>query len=181
MCGGSHTIRQRGFGSEQHHHGPFGSEVENMSPGTRILAALTVLVPVALSGLFLVVFVPDLWWIFTTYFWISFPAVRLLASGVACLSEGRPARVPEEARERELLTALRKHGEVSAAAAAAETSLSVEEADRKLGELAGEGHLEVRVRGRGLFYALWEDREVAETLGPEGLRAEQRRVGSLET
>ncbi len=36
-----------------------------------------------------------------------------------------------------------------------ETSLSVAEADRMLQELAEAGHLEVRVRGGGLFYAFW--------------------------
>jgi hypothetical protein len=46
------------------------------------------------------------------------------------------------------------------------TSLSVEEADRRLRELAEAGHLEVRVRGGGIFYALWE----VEVLGIEGVR-----------
>jgi hypothetical protein len=42
----------------------------------------------------------------------------------------------------------------------------VDEADRRLRELAEAGHLEVRVRGGGIFYALWE----AEALGIEGVR-----------
>ena len=47
-----------------------------------------------------------------------------------------------------------------AAGAAAETGLSVDEADRRLGALAEDGHLEMRVRGGGIFYALWDaDRE----------------------
>ena len=45
-----------------------------------------------------------------------------------------------------------------------ETSLSVSEADTMLKELAEAGHLEVRVRGGGLFYAFWED---TERLAPE--------------
>ncbi|MGI8865361.1 MAG: hypothetical protein ACR2G1_01370, partial [Rubrobacteraceae bacterium] len=47
-------------------------------------------------------------------------------------------------------------GEVSAAGVAAETSMTVAEAERRLGELSEGGHLEVRVRGGGIFYALWE-------------------------
>ena len=58
-------------------------------------------------------------------------------------------------RERELLMALREHGEITPVRAATETSLTVAEADRMLKELAEGGHLEVRVRHGGLFYALW--------------------------
>jgi hypothetical protein len=97
--------------------------------------------------------VPSLWWIFTTYFWVAFPALGLLTSGVAALGEGRPARVSEE--ERELLEAIRESCEISAAVAAARTSLTVAEADRRLRELAENGHLEVRARGGAIFYALW--------------------------
>jgi hypothetical protein len=45
-----------------------------------------------------------------------------------------------------------------------ETSLSVTEADRMLKELAEGGHLDVRVRGGGLFYSLWE-RDEGEDIG----------------
>jgi DNA-binding transcriptional ArsR family regulator len=68
--------------------------------------------------------------------------------------------------ERELLAALRDRGEMTPAGVAVETSLSVDEADRRLRELAEAGHLEVRVRGGGIFYALWE----TEALGIEGVR-----------
>ncbi|HKZ26742.1 MAG TPA: hypothetical protein VJ086_02465, partial [Rubrobacteraceae bacterium] len=61
------------------------------------------------------------------------------------------------AGQRELLEALRREGEITSARAAMETSLSVLEADTMLKELAEAGHLEVRVRGGGLFYAFWED------------------------
>jgi hypothetical protein len=44
------------------------------------------------------------------------------------------------------------------AGVALETSLSVEQAERMLSELAGKGHLEVRVEHGRLFYSLWEDR-----------------------
>jgi hypothetical protein len=137
-------------------HGTFlGRDVEKMSSGARITAALSVLVAVALSGLFLVAFVPSLWWIFTTYFWIAFPALGLLTSGISGFGEGSLVRVSEGERERELLEAIRESGEISAAGAAARTSLTVAEADRRLRELAENGHIEVRARGGAVFYALW--------------------------
>jgi hypothetical protein len=157
MCGRSyvgrgmrHGVWRRGDGREF-----LGYEVEKMSPGARISAALLVLVPVGLSGVFLVAFVPSLWWIFTTYFWIAFPALGLLTSGLTAFGEGRPVRVSEEERERELLEAIRESGGISAAAAAARTSLTVAEADRMLRELAENGHLEIMARGGAIFYALW--------------------------
>lgn len=139
------------------HRGPFGVDVETMSARGRVVVALAVLVPVALSGVVLA-FTP-VWWIFTTYFWVAFPALGLLGSGVAGLSAARPTRVSGEERERELLGVLSQRGEVSAAGIATETSMTVAEADRRLGELADGGHLEVRVRGGAIFYALWESGE----------------------
>jgi len=126
-----------------------------MGPRAQVVTSLAVLAPVALSGTFLVAFVPSLWWIFTTYFWVAFPALGLLTSGISGLGEGSPVRVAEEERERELLEAIRENGEISAAAAAARTSLTVAEADRRLRELAENGHIEVRARGGAVFYALW--------------------------
>jgi len=117
---------------------------------------MSVLVPVALSGVFLVVFVPQLWWIFTTYFWVAFPALGSLRQGLVGAIEERPSRVPARDAERELLAALKRHGKLTSALAAAETSLSVAEAGRRLGELANDGHLEVRAQGGAIFYALWE-------------------------
>lgn len=152
MCGSS--IGRGGVGFVSGRRGPFGLDVEKLSPGARVTVALSVLVPVALSGVVLA-FTP-VWWIFTTYFWVAFPAFGMLGSGISGLSQGRPARVSEQDRERELLETLRERGEISAAGAAAETSMTVDEADRKLRELAEGGHLEVRVRGGALFYALWE-------------------------
>ncbi len=138
--------------------------------------ALAVLAPVLLSGVFLVAFFPGLWWIFTTYGWISFPAFGLLIRGMASFSVNaagpRSPRVTEDDEERELLEALRKHRELSPVLAATETSLSVARADAMLRGLAEGGHLEARIRGGGLSYALWEsveasrDREVS-ALPPE--------------
>jgi hypothetical protein len=64
----------------------------------------------------------------------------------------------EAVREKELLKAIRRHGEITAAEAALETSLSVEEADRMLSDLAVRGHLEVTVDGARITYSLWEGR-----------------------
>jgi hypothetical protein len=161
MCGRSYARHGMGLGwrGSWGYHGRkrggdfFGLDAEKMSPRARVVTALSVLVPVALSGIFLVVLVPQLWWIFTTYFWVAFPALGLLTSGVSGLDVERPART--SGAERELLEALRDGGEVSAASVAARTSLSVAEADRRLKELAENGHIEVRARGGAVLYALW--------------------------
>ena len=83
--------------------------------------------------------------------WTVFPAFGLLLRGVAGLSEGGSRASSASEGERELLRALREHGELTPAQAAMETSLTVEEAHRMLRELATGGHLDVRVRGGGLF------------------------------
>ena len=160
MCGRSYARYGLGFGGRRGggHHGRkdfFGLDAEKMSPRARVAAALAVLVPVALSGALLVAFAPQLWWIFTTYFWIAFPALGLLSSSVSGIGEDRPRRIPGAEMERELLEAVRDGGEVSAASVAARTSLSVAEADRRLKELAENGHIEVRARGGAVLYALW--------------------------
>lgn len=140
-------------------HGDFfGFSVEEMSPGARVMTALSVLVAVALSGLVLVAFVPGLWWVPTTYFWVAFPAFGLLARGVAGSAESPAGQLSASRNtgERELLEALRGHGELTPVLAAMETSLTVKGAEGILKELAEAGRLEVRARGGGLFYALWE-------------------------
>ena len=164
MCGRSIARRAGGFEvpDDRGKSGPpvesgsfLGFEVDGMSPRARVATALTVLVPVALSGLFLVTFVPGLWWVFTTYGWISLPAFGLLVRGIAGLREGQTGSASVERKEKELLRAIREWGELTPTRAAMETSLSVAEADRMLRDLAEGGHLEVRVRGGALFYALW--------------------------
>ena len=160
MHGRSHAARKAELGSRREpwdRHGErfMGLDVEEMGPRARVIVALSVLAPVALSGLLLVAFAPGLWWIFTTYGWISFPAFGLLARGMAGTAEAGVEKAPVEPKEKELLRALREHGELTPARAAIETSLTVAEADRMLGELAEAGHLEVRARGGGLYYAPW--------------------------
>jgi hypothetical protein len=155
----------RSWGSRGRHGDFFGVDVESVSPGVQVATALAVLAPVLLSGVFLVAFFPGLWWIFTTYGWISFPAFGLLIRGLASSSVNpagpRASRVTEDDEERELLEALRKHRELSPVLAATETSLSVARADAMLRGLAEGGHLEARVRGGGISYALWESVEAA--------------------
>ena len=139
--------------------GSGGVEQRWKSPGSQI-AALAVVVPVVLSGLLLAAFLPSMWWIFTTYFWIAIPALRSLGHGMAdLLAGGTRPDVATDAGERELLRALARRGELTPAMAAIETSLSVSEADRMLKTLAEDGHLEVRVCGGGLSYALWETQD----------------------
>ena len=95
-----------------------------------------------------------LWWMVP---FVLVPMIVASARGVAGLFEAR-ARRPEEGehKERELLEALARHGEITPARAALETTLSVAEADRMLSELAKNGHIEVRAREGRLGYALWE-------------------------
>jgi hypothetical protein len=146
----------------------FGLDVERMSSRAQLTTALAVIVPVALAGILLFA-LTDVWWIWFTFFWVAFPAFGLLVRGIAGLSEDRSA-LPSAAsgKERELLGALREQGELTPAQAAMETSLTVAEADGMLKELAEGGHLQVRVRGGGLFYSLWEVESGAEPGRLEG-------------
>ena len=152
------ATRRPGFGHKHygHRHGHFfGLDPEGMGPRAQVVTSLAVLVPVALSGVVLVALAPSLWWIFTTYFWVAFPAVGLLVRGMAGIEEARAQAPTVETKERQLLRALERNGELTPALAATETSLSVAEAEKLLKTLAADGHLEMRVRGGGIFYALW--------------------------
>ena len=60
------------------------------------------------------------------------------------------------AKERELLLALERHGEITAARAALETSLGVAAAEEMLSDLANDGHVRVVAREGTLAYALWD-------------------------
>jgi hypothetical protein len=101
---------------------------------------------------------------------IVWPRVTTSAFGEAARaitrSAGLPAGTPdgslarsqltEAAKEDELLRALGRRGELTAAGAALETSLSVGEAERVLSGLAAKGHLRVRVRDGGIYYSFWQ-------------------------
>ena len=95
-----------------------------------------------------------IWWMVP---FVLVPMIVASARGVTGLFEARARRPVEgEHKERELLEALARHGEITPARAALETTLSVAEADRMLSELAKNGHIEVRAREGRLGYALWE-------------------------
>ena len=59
----------------------------------------------------------------------------------------------ERQNERQVLEAIERHGEITPARAALETTLTVAEADRILSDLAKAGHLEVKVAGGQLVYS----------------------------
>jgi hypothetical protein len=155
------------------HHGGrepddfFGLDVDAMSPKAQVTTSLAVLIPVVVAGAAVLTLFANFWWLIFVFGWTIFPAFGLLVRGIAGLSEGGPELPAANDKERELLGALREHGELTPARAAMETSLTVAEADGMLKELAEGGHLEVRVRGGGLFYALWEpeDAGAARDLG----------------
>lgn len=146
-----------------------GLDVDAMSPRAQVVTSLAVLVPVAVGAVVVLTLVTWLWWLIFVFGWTVFPAFGLLLRGIAGLSEGgdRSGLPAGSSKERELLQALREHEEISPTQAAMETSLTVEEADGMLKDLASKGHLDVRVRGGGMFYGLWRSGE-AERRGLEG-------------
>ena len=68
----------------------------------------------------------------------------------------RDYSIVERIKEKKLLRALGSRGKLTAVEAALVTSLSVEETDRILSELAHNGHLEVTVEHGRLLYSFWE-------------------------
>ncbi len=180
ICGRSSVAHKPKFGSHREtrrHPGGsdsfFGLDVENMSSPAQVTAALTVLVPVALGAILVLSFAPQVFWLVFVFGWMVFPSFGLLVRGLAGMSATPPERRIERpspsSRERELLEALREHGELTPTRAAIETSLSVAEADQMLKDLAAGGHLEVRTRGVSLSYALWTS-----PTAPEGRYLEAR-------
>ena len=127
------------------------------------------IVALVLGGLFLFSvagpvfhFFPFFVLLFLAFFVVG-PAIRGSAGWRPAVSEKRErGPVEEQQKERQLLEALKRCGELSPARAALETTLSVSEADRMLSELAKDGHLEVRAREGRIGYALWDqDRNTA--------------------
>jgi len=105
-------------------------------------------------------FLPLLFLIWAVPFFLmpAFVAVSRSLTGLAeDRTRERSGRVTaQESKERELLEALARRGELSPALAALETSLTVAEADRMLSDLANDGHVEIRAHEGRLGYALWE-------------------------
>lgn len=144
-----------------------GIDVEGMSPKAQAVTGVVTGGLILLSAALLIAFT-DFWWLIFVFGWAIFPAFGVFARGVAGLVDSRPERPelpPESSRERELLEAIKAQGEITPAQAAMNTTLTVSEADEMLKKLAEGGHLDVRVRGGGLFYALWgyEDHEKLES------------------
>jgi len=80
--------------------------------------------------------------------------------GVRPIGEAELPIDPSEAeriKEQELLEALGRRGKLTAVEASLETSLSVEEANRMLFELAARGYLELTVEHGRLLYSFWEE------------------------
>ena len=133
----------------------FGLEVEKMSPKAQAVTGVVTGGLILLAAALLIAFT-NLWWLIFIFGWAVFPAFGVFARGIAGLVDTRSELPATNARERELLVALQSRGELTPAQAAMETSLTVNEADEMLKDLATKGHLDVRVRGGGLFYGLWE-------------------------
>ncbi len=144
-----------------------GVDVDSMSPKAQAVTGVVTGGLILLAAALLIAFT-HFWWLIFIFGWAVFPAFGVFARGVAGLVESRSEPPAANARERELLEALQRRGELTPAQAAMETSLTVNEADKMLEDLAAKGHLDVRVRGGGLFYGLWEN---------EGGRAELREGG----
>jgi ATP/maltotriose-dependent transcriptional regulator MalT len=88
----------------------------------------------------------------------------------------------KKSKERELLNALDERGEITPATAAMRTSLTVDEASKMLGGLAGKGHLKLQAEDGIMAYAL-PDRDrrpeqdapsVLSELRPEGVAVPKR-------
>lgn len=155
--------RDRGYGGDKEFWSSLGLDIEKMTPRAQAVTGLVTGGAILLGAAALILFT-NFWWLIFVFGWFLFPALGAFARGVAGLVDSpKKERLPETDKERELLEAMRDKGELTPAQAAMETSLSVKEADGMLKELAEGGHLDVRVRGGGLFYALWDhDRDAVE-------------------
>jgi hypothetical protein len=151
-------VRERRNGGEMYGPGRMGyvGRGRGMAPPAHLVVGLVV------GGMFLIFLVGafDFFPFFFLFWMIPFflvPALGLSVRGVAGLFEARAQKPVDEGRkEKEVLEALARHGELTAARAALETSLSVAEADEMLSGLAKDGHIEVRAREGRLGYALWD-------------------------
>lgn len=131
--------------------------------GRRRFGSPALVVALVLGGLFLFSAVGPVFHFFPFFllFWlVPFVLVPRIRGSVMERPEFSESRergpVEEERKERQLLEALERCGELSPARAALETTLTVSEADRMLSELAKDGHVQVRAREGRLGYALWD-------------------------
>jgi hypothetical protein len=154
-----HDTKPRHGGHRRNGRDPddfFGLDVDKMSPRSQVTTSLAVLIPLAVVGVLVLTLASNFWWLIFVFGWVLFPAFALLVRGIAGLFEGPEEPAVANAGERELLEALQRRGELTPAQAAIETSLTVDQADKMLEDLAARGHLDVKVRGGGIFYGLWE-------------------------
>ncbi len=145
-----------------------GVDIEGMSPKAQAVTGVVAGGLVLLAAATVLIAVPQMWWLIFVFGWAVFPAFSVFARGIAGLVDSREEALPEGTQEKELLGALRRHGELSSTQVAMETSLTVSQADEMLQSLAAKGHLDVRVRGGGIFYGLWEQVESGDPKGSEG-------------
>ena len=128
-----------------------------MSPEARVATGIAEIVPVAVAATLVLALADPMWWLIFTFGWAIFPAFGLLIRGIAGLWDEEDETPTGDAKERELLGALREYGKLTPARAAMETSLTVAEADGMLKGLAEGGHLEGQGEGwRPLLRALGE-------------------------
>jgi hypothetical protein len=128
---------------------PFGRFPLGFIP---ILAILG-FVAVASSGPY-VPFFPLVPLFFVFMFFVAPRLGRTVPRGSPRFGGVQEARSDPNGREKELLRALERHEEITAARAAMETSLSIAQAEEMLAKLASGGHVEVRARAGTLAYAL---------------------------
>jgi len=118
-----------------------------------------------LWGVFIVVFsrgfaeVTSFWWL-VLIFGLIVPLTSAAQALVAARGDSRYATPPAvnqaEDKQRQLLEALARDGELTSTMAALRTELTVEEAAELLEGLAGKGHLRVSAREGAMVYALLE-------------------------
>lgn len=108
------------------------------------------------------------------------PAVllRQINRAIAAHEQNRRAVPGAREKEKELLRALEERGEITPAAAAMRTSLTVEEASKMLDKLAAKGHMQVLNQDGVLAYTLFnkdqanEQRPALEASSPAGPAAD---------
>jgi DNA-binding CsgD family transcriptional regulator/F0F1-type ATP synthase assembly protein I len=98
--------------------------------------------------------------------------MRQVNRAIATYEGSRRAEPGAREKEKELLGALEERGELTPASAAMRTSLTVEEASKMLGRLAGKEHLRVLNREGILAYTLFENN------GPEALEPSHKASSS---